>query len=63
MDAIHGESVKAWWYNPRSGASEWIGEFPSDGEREFLSPTPGESLDWILVLDDARQNYPPPGAK
>jgi hypothetical protein len=63
MDAIHGESVKAWWYNPRSGASDWIGEFPSDGEREFLSPTPGESLDWILVLDDARQNYPPPGAK
>ena len=31
-------------------------------EREFLAPTPGELLDWVLVLDDAAKNYPRPGS-
>jgi len=33
----------------------------SNGERGFISPDPGELLDWILVLDDASKNYTPPG--
>lgn len=28
---------------------------------EFISPTPGENLDWVLVLDDADKKYPVPG--
>jgi hypothetical protein len=63
MDKISGPTVKAWWYNPRDGKAEAIGEFPNTGEREFISPTPGEALDWILVLDDASQRFPPPGAQ
>jgi hypothetical protein len=31
------------------------------GEREFVPPDPGETLDWVLVLDDAAKGYPPPG--
>ena len=61
MDTIRGPKVTAWWYNPRNGEATRIGEFPNEGTREFLSPDPGESLDWILVLDDASQNYSPPG--
>ncbi len=61
MDKITGAKVKAWWYNPRTGAATPIGEFPNTGEREFISPDPGEDLDWVLVLDDAAKNYPPPG--
>ena len=38
-----------------------IGEFPGSGEREFLPPEPGEAVDWVLVLDNAAKNYPPPG--
>ncbi len=63
MDKISGPTVKAWWYNPRDGKAEAIGEFPNTGERKFISPTPGEALDWILVLDDASQRFPPPGAQ
>lgn len=63
MDKIHGPKVKAWWFNPRSGDASAIGEFPNTGERAFTPPDPGEMLDWILVLDDAEKNYPPPGTQ
>jgi hypothetical protein len=33
------------------------------GEREFTPPDPGEMLDWVLVLDDAAKQYPPPGRR
>jgi hypothetical protein len=38
-----------------------IGTFPNGGEREFIPPSKGEMLDWVLVLDDASKNYPEPG--
>lgn len=61
MDKITGGTVKAWWFNPRTGEATAIGEFPNTGEREFISPNPGEALDWVLVLDDAGKNFSPPG--
>jgi hypothetical protein len=63
MDKVSGPHVKAWWYNPRDGKAEAIGEYANTGEREFISPAPGEQLDWILVLDDASQGFPPPGSE
>ncbi len=61
MDKVAGAKVKAWWYNPRIGEATAIGEFTNQGEREFVSPDRGEHLDWVLVLDDAARNFPPPG--
>ena len=61
MDAIKGEKVKAWWFDPRTGKAESIGTFENSGTREFTPPTPGEMLDWVLVLDDASKRYPAPG--
>ncbi len=63
MSKITGAKVKAWWFNPRDGSATAIGEFANTGEREFQTPTPGEALDWVLVLDDATKNFPPPGAR
>ena len=63
MEKITGPKVKAWWFNPRNGEATSIREFENKGEREFLSPDPGEHLDWVLVLDDASKNYPPPGQR
>lgn len=63
MDAIKGKEVTAWWFNPRNGESIRIGKFENTGTRSFISPTPGENLDWILVLDDASRNYPAPGSR
>ena len=60
---IQAQRVRAWWYNPRSGESSLLGEFDQQGHREFTPPDLGEDLDWVLVLDDASKNYPPPGKK
>jgi len=61
MNALAGKTVKAWWFDPRDGKATAIGEFPNDGEREFVPPDLGEYVDWVLVLDDAEKRYPAPG--
>ncbi|MFH0759512.1 MAG: glycoside hydrolase family 140 protein [Bacteroidota bacterium] len=61
MDAIQGKDVVAWWYNPRNGEARQIGKYTNSGIQTFISPNPGESLDWILVLDDADAQYKAPG--
>jgi hypothetical protein len=63
MDKITGNKVEAWWFNPRDGKASRVGTFENQGEREFTPPTPGELLDWVLVLDDAARKFPPPGSR
>lgn len=63
MDVIRGAKVKAWWFNPRNGKSTPIGDFSNVGTQKFVTPDPGEMLDWVLVIDDAAKNYPAPGEK
>lgn len=63
MDVIRGAKVRAWWFNPRDGTARPAGTFSNTGQREFIPPDPGETLDWVLVLDDAAGNYPPPGKR
>lgn len=62
MDKISGAKVKAWWFDPRTGKATLISEFPNTGARAFTSPDRNEDRDWILVLDDAARDFPPPGA-
>ncbi|MCY2990450.1 MAG: glycoside hydrolase family 140 protein [Planctomycetota bacterium] len=61
LDKITGPQVQAWWFNPRDGKATAIGTFENQGEQAFTPPTPGELLDWVLVLDDAVKGYPQPG--
>jgi hypothetical protein len=63
LDRLSGPVIRAWWFNPRDGSATRLGEFPRSSEREFTPPDPGEYLDWVLVLDDAARNYPPPGTR
>ena len=63
MDVIHGPRVTAWWYDPRTGGASRIGDFPNQGQQEFVPPNVGEYLDWVLVLDDTAKSYPPPGQR
>ena len=63
MHVISGSRVKAWWFNPRTGAATAIGTFSNSGEREFTPPDRGEMLDWVLVLDDESKSHPPPGTR
>ena len=60
---IKGKRLRAWWFDPRTGKATSAGKFENENQKTFLSPTPGELLDWILVLDDASKRYPKPGSK
>jgi len=62
MGVIAGASVKAWWFNPRTGVATAIGTFPNTGERAFTPPEAGEMLDWVLVLDDESRGFGLPGS-
>lgn len=53
--------LRAWWFDPRDGSARDLGLLPAAAETSFTPPTPGELLDWILVLDDASRDYPAPG--
>ena len=63
MDVIKGPRVKAWWFNPRDGKVRQIDTFDNQGGRDFSPPDKGEMLDWVLVLDDARKDYPAPSSR
>ncbi len=59
LDVISGNAVRAWWFNPRTAAATEIGVLPTAGEQTFEPPVDGP--DWVLVLDDVGQDFPPPG--
>jgi len=63
MDKVSGEKAKACWFDPRTGKMNEIGRFPCSGTREFKPPSQGASNDWVLVLDDADNNFQPPGVR
>jgi Protein of unknown function (DUF4038)/Putative collagen-binding domain of a collagenase/Immunoglobulin I-set domain len=58
LTKVSGTVANAWWYNPQTGAATSIGTFNTSGTQTF---TPPDADDWVLVLDDAAQNYGPPG--
>jgi hypothetical protein len=60
---LSGSMLRGWWFNPRDGSARLIGEFPRTEVRKFISPTPGELLDWVLVLDDVTANFSAPGLR
>lgn len=61
LGRITGKEVRAWWFDPRTGEAKDIGVHPNRGEASFQPPSLGIGQDWVLVLDDASKNYPPPG--
>ncbi len=61
LDKIGAKSVKAYWFDPRTGKSEIIDTFTGTGTHKFTPPSGGRGNDWILVLDDASKNFKAPG--
>jgi hypothetical protein len=59
LGSISGKSKNAWWFNPRSGGAV---RAESVDRKTLVTFIPSEEgKDWILVIDDASQNYPAPG--
>jgi hypothetical protein len=62
-EKLGAESIKAYWYNPRTGEAKFTGTIPGKGIRKFTPPSGGRGYDWILVLDDAAKYFGVPGIK
>jgi hypothetical protein len=59
LSKLSGDELHVYWFDPRDGAVEWFGKIARNRTRSFTPPFEGP--DWVLVLDDARLEYPPPG--
>jgi hypothetical protein len=52
LGKISGETVKAAWFNPRSGETTALGDVENHGRRAFDPPgEEGPGRDWVLVLE------------
>ena len=51
--------LTACWFDPRTGQSQAPWRIARAAALSFVPPAGGQ--DWVLVLDDAARNYPPPG--
>jgi hypothetical protein len=58
LTKLSGQTINAFWFNPRNGQSTSIGQFAKNGRRQFTSPQNGP--DWILILDDSVKGYQNP---
>jgi hypothetical protein len=61
LSRMAGEALKGWWYDPRTGKTESIGEVKKSDKAEFAPPIDKGGPDWVLVVDDAGKGYPAPG--
>jgi uncharacterized protein DUF4038/collagenase-like protein with putative collagen-binding domain len=60
LSKLSGSRSKAWWFNPRTGTAETVGEFAAEGRKQFTPPGEG---DWVFVIDDAARSLSAPGAR
>jgi hypothetical protein len=58
MTNVAGAQGRGWWFNPRDASTIDLGTFPNTGSRSFVPP---DNNDWVLVIDNASLNLPPPG--
>jgi hypothetical protein len=57
---ISGASVKATWFDPRTGKTEQAGTYANQQPQLFTPPRTGYGQDWVLILDDVAKAYPMP---
>jgi hypothetical protein len=61
LQRLSGDLIRAYWYNPRTGTAQRIGDIAKQDQHTFTPPIGGP--DWVLVLDDADRVFPRPGAE
>ncbi|MFN3484177.1 MAG: glycoside hydrolase family 140 protein [Planctomycetota bacterium] len=62
LGVLSGTTLRAWWFDPRTGAASLIGDVPNTGTQSFDPPgSPARGNDWVLVLDDASRGFATPG--
>lgn len=60
LTKIRGDSLQAYWFDPRNGKTTDIGTLLNSGDKVFTPPSSGYGQDWVLVLDDVSGHYKKP---
>ena len=60
-DFIKGNTIHAWWFNPKTGKASSIAATKKEPVLLFTTPTVGTENDWVLVIDDSNYKYGEPG--
>jgi hypothetical protein len=50
-----------WWFDPRYGRPYPLHTGTGTAAQAFTPPSSGPGRDWVLVIDDPRRAFPPPG--
>ncbi|MBN1673365.1 MAG: glycoside hydrolase family 140 protein [Kiritimatiellae bacterium] len=58
MAKLSGSTVRAHWFDPRTGQWTAIGPYTHRGQQAFTPPKSHRIWDWVLVLDDAARGFP-----
>jgi hypothetical protein len=61
VNCIKSPRIRGTWFDPRYGVAEPIHTTDTPGFQTFVPPTSGRGCDWVLVLDAATADFPPPG--
>ena len=61
-DPLSGHELRFWGYHPRDGTYEDLGVLARCPRVEVSPPSLGENTDFVLVIDDTRPQFPPPGS-
>lgn len=61
-NVIKGRRLREIWYDPRYGCSYLVHTTDTHGYQTYTPPTSGRGQDWVLIIEDAAQNFPLPGA-
>ena len=61
LEKLGAKVINAWWFNPRNGETNHIGQMKGEGTKLFSTPTKGRSNDWVLILDDTSKQFKAPG--
>ncbi len=55
-EILPGDSLDAWWFNPRTGGKTIIGSFDNHKPNSFDPPgSPYEGNDWVLILQSSSE--------
>ena len=59
--SLGGPTLRRWWFDPRTGRCHGGDVLSFQDRLDCTAPHAGPCNDWVLVLDNAAHNYPPPG--
>ncbi|MCS7238868.1 MAG: glycoside hydrolase family 140 protein [Thermoguttaceae bacterium] len=58
--AFGAKTVRCWWFDPRNGKTLKAGDFSGAEKLSVKAPGEGRGQDWLLIVDNAEANLPPP---